>query len=211
MAFRTMAGEGGTVMRTLLVAALGLMPLLAWAEPMPHTQSVEDLQVVSAAVGEQPTISVANPNDPQGARSVTPYKLSPDLDPTLVWLEIRNRGASAVDVPLNRVRLVFPNALNSRSAMSMSDLKAPWGRFLSYAVAPPEGVPRFFDQEVANRAEQFLANKTFVGGTIPPGGVRSGYVAFARTAAVTPAVILEFELQRGEQSRRVTAPVAGTP
>jgi hypothetical protein len=198
-------------MRTLLLAALGLMPMLAWAEPAvrPHTQSVDDLQVVSVAVSEQPTISVASPNDPKTARTVTPYKLAPDLDPTLVWLEIRNTGTAAVDVPLNRVRLVFPNALDTRTAMTMSDLKAPWGRFLSYAVAPPEGVPRFFDQEVANRAEQFLAGKTFVGGTIPPGGSRQGYVAFAHSADVTPAVLLEFELQRGERSRRVTAPVAG--
>jgi hypothetical protein len=198
-------------MRTLLLAALSLTPLLAWAESAPHTQSVDELQIVSTAVSEQPTIAVANPNDPKAARTVTPYKLAPDLDPTLVWLEIHNTGRMDVNVPLNRVRLVFPNALNTRTAMNLAEIKAPWGRFLSYAVAPPEGVPRFFDQEVANRAEAFLAARTFTGGTIPPGGSRQGYVAFARTADVTPSVLLEFELQRGDRSSRVTAPVAGTP
>jgi hypothetical protein len=197
-------------MRLLLVAALGLLPMVAWAETTPHTQDLDGLQVISAAVDDPPTIAVANPNDPKAARTVTPYKLPPDLDPTLVWLEIRNTGTTAVDVPLQRVRLVFPNALSTRPALSMSELKAPWGRFLSYAVAPPEGVPRQFDLEVAQRAEQFLASKSFAGGTIPPGGFRQGYVAFARSADVTPAVLIEFELQRGEYSRRVTAPVAGS-
>jgi hypothetical protein len=197
-------------MRLLLVAALGLLPMVAWAETTPHTQDLDGLQVVSSAVDDQPTIAVANPNDPKAARTVTPYKLVPDLDPTLVWLEIRNTGTTDVDVPLNRVRLVFPNALSTRTALSQGALKAPWGRLVSLAVAPPEGVPRQFDLEVAQRAEQFLASKSFVGGTIPPGGFRQGYVAFDRSGDVTPAVLLEFELQRGAYSRRVTAPVAGS-
>lgn len=195
-------------MRKLLVAALGLMPMLAWAEPAPHVQSVDDLQVVTAVVDRTPTIDVTNPNDPRSARKVTPYAFPPDLDPTLVWLEIRNQGPTAVDVPLQQVRLVYPNAALTRRALGLAELKAPWTRLFSFAVSPPEGVPRFFDQEVANRAEQFLAAKSFPGGTIPPGGARTGYVAFERSAAVTPAVVLEFELQQGAQSRRVTAPVA---
>ncbi|MBC7543729.1 MAG: hypothetical protein H7338_13465 [Candidatus Sericytochromatia bacterium] len=197
-------------MRKLLIAALSLLPTLAWAQaaPIPHQMSVDDLQIVTAAVTDEPSIVVGSPNDPKASRKVTPFRLAPDLDTTLVWLQIRNTGRDAVDVPYRRLRLIYPNPLNSRSAMGLTDLKGPWGRYLSWAVAPPAGNPMFFEQEIANQAERFLNTKLFPGGTIPPGGNKEGYVAFAKSEAVTRAVLLEMEVQQGERARSVTSPVA---
>jgi hypothetical protein len=196
-------------MRKLLIAALCLLPTVAWgqAATSPQTLSAEDLQIVTSAVMEEPSISVGSPNDPKATRMVTPFRLAPDLSTTLVWLSIRNAGRDAVDVPYRHLKLLYPNPMRSRTAMTISDIKGPWGRYLSWAVAPPQGNPLWFEQEIANQAERYLNKNVFAGGTIPPGGSKEGYVAFAKSDKITSGVMLQFEVLRGATSRPVMAPI----
>lgn len=197
-------------MRTLIAFTLACLPLVAVAQP----QSVDDrgLRITATTVAHQPAIKVADPNQPTGAvRTVTPFELAPDLSTRLVWLQVRNDGATDVEVPYRRLRLIGGPGADGPGPMSLTDLKKPWGRYLSWATNPPGGNTLWFEREQAVRAESYLDDHLFPGGTIPPGGQKTGYVAFSRQDGSLNATGLQLEIQQGPQIRTVTVPLTTEP